>query len=140
MEWIDNPSPMQEHSSIESDDALVQYAMRNYDNPQCTGIEEFKEDLDKIRYLKRLFTMYKKDGDLRERLILNHLITFYNVFGIIPSTRMLFSRIPPEHHPALRSFMEFLNVYPMADHKEIPETDLRKVPVDISVRRKLERI
>lgn len=131
---------MEEVEPIDTDDAFVQYAMRHYDNPQCTGIDEFKEDLDKIRYLKRLFTMYKKDGDLRERLVLNHLITFYNVFGIVPSTRMLFSRIPVEHHPALRSFMEFLKVYPVQEANQVPEVNLRKVPVDINVRRKLEKI
>ena len=56
------------------DDAFIRYAMENYTNPQCSGFLEFREDLNRIRYLKRLFRRYKSSGELRERLILNHII------------------------------------------------------------------
>ena len=59
------------------------YAMKVYDNPQCKDVEEFYEDLNRIKYLKRLFKKYKSTGSLRERLILNHLIIFTKLHIII---------------------------------------------------------
>ena len=53
---------------------------KHYNNPQCVDVEEFNDDLRKIKYIKRLFNQYHTEGTLKERLILNHLIVFYNVF------------------------------------------------------------
>ena len=63
-----------------TEENFLMFAMREYNNMQCTDIEEFHDDLKKIKYIKRLFNIYKNDGQLKERLILNHLIVFYNVF------------------------------------------------------------
>ena len=63
-----------------NDDNFLMYSMREYSNMQCTAIEEFYDDLKKIKYIKRLFNIYTNTGQLKERLILNHLIVFYNVF------------------------------------------------------------
>ena len=59
---------------------FLMYSMKEYNNIQCVDIEEYYDDLKKIKYIKRLFNIYKNDGQLKERLILNHLITWYNVF------------------------------------------------------------
>lgn len=112
------------------------FAMKHYVNPQCSSIDEFHEDLNRIKYLKRLFRKYKTHGVLREQLILNHLIIFYNVFGILPGTRLLFSRIEPDLHPYLKTFIVFLNHLP----ESIPETDLLMIPVDIRIANKLRTI
>lgn len=63
-----------------TDDNFVIFAMRHYDNPQCHSVSEFEEDLKRFLYLKKLLCRYLKDGDFRERLILNHVIILYNVF------------------------------------------------------------
>ena len=34
------------------------FAIRHYDNPQCTSTEEFYEDIRRFRYLKRLLKRY----------------------------------------------------------------------------------
>ena len=73
-----------------NDENIIRFAMKNYDNPSCTGVDEFQEDFNRIKYIKRLFNRYQTSGTLRERLILNHIITIYNVFGMEASTRMLF--------------------------------------------------
>ena len=65
-----------------NDDNFLMFAMREYNNMQCTDIEEFYDDLKKIKYIKRLFNSYRNNGQLKERLILNHLIIFYNVFTL----------------------------------------------------------
>ena len=73
-----------------NDDNIVNFAMKNYNNPSCKNVEEFQEDFNRIKYIKRLFNRYHTSGVLRERLILNHIITFYNVFNITPSDENAF--------------------------------------------------
>lgn len=87
------------------------YAMHHYDNPQCYSLVEFEEDIKKFLYLKKLFGRYKNGGDLRERLILNHIIVLYNVFGDC-TTKMLFYKIDKECWPALITFLVYLNRMP----------------------------
>ena len=72
---------------------FLMFSMKEYNNIQCIDIEEFYDDLKKIKYIKRLFNIYLNDGQLKERLILNHLIVFYNVFPIQAGTRILFYKI-----------------------------------------------
>ncbi len=119
-----------------NDDNFLMFAMKHYDNPQCKNIEEFHEDMNRIKYLKRLFRKYKTSGVLRERLILNHLIIFTNVFGIEASSRLLFSRIEEDLHTYLKTFLIFLNSLP----ENIPETDLVMIPLDRRIITKLREI
>jgi len=102
------------------------FAMKVYENPQCKSVQEFHEDMNRIKYLKRLFKKYKSTGVLRERLILNHIIILYNVFGIQAATRILFTRLDKELHPILKTFLVFLHMFP----EKIPETDLVSIPLD----------
>ena len=92
------------------------YSMKEYNNMQCIDIEEFYDDLKKIKYIKRLFNIYLNDGQLKERLILNHLIVFYNVFPIQAGTRILFYKIEEQFWPMLKTFLIFL--YRMPDKIE----------------------
>ena len=86
--------------------------MREYNNMQCTDIEEFYDDLKKIKYIKRLFNAYKNNGLLKERLILNHLIIFYNVFTVHAGTRILFYKIEKDFWPILKTFLVYLDRMP----------------------------
>jgi len=87
------------------------YAMHNYDNPQCHSLDEFQEDLKKFLYLKKLISRYKKDNELRERLILNHIIVLYNVFGDA-TTNMLFYKIDEQSWDVLVTFLVYLERMP----------------------------
>lgn len=88
------------------------YAMKHYDNPHCRGVNEFNDDLKKFKYLKRLFRKYRAGGGLKERLILNHIIVIYNLFGVDAATNMLFFKIDKKYWPQLKSFLMYLNVMP----------------------------
>ena len=88
------------------------YAARHYENPQCYDTIEFYDDLKRIKYIRRLFNIYQESGELKERLILNHIIILYNVFGVIPATRMLFFKLF-EHKEQLKPFLVFLNFMPL---------------------------
>ena len=95
-----------------NDDTFLMYAMREYNNMQCTDIEEFYDDLKKIKYIKRLFNSYRNNGQLKERLILNHLIIFYNVFTLQAGTRILFYKIEKDFWPMLKTFLIYLDRMP----------------------------
>ncbi len=122
-----------------TEDNYTYFAMRSYCNPGCLSVDEFHEDLNRTKYLKRLFRRYQATGQLRERLILNHIIIFYNVFGVEPATRLLFFKIEEELHPLLKTFLVYLNYCP---EQTIPESkDLIGIPLDekvIEVLRKLD--
>lgn len=95
-----------------TDDTFNLYAMKFYDNPGCKGSAEFEDDLKRFRYLKRLFRKYRAGSGLKERLIINHLVVLYNLFGIEAATNMLFFKIDQKYWPQLKSFLLFLNVMP----------------------------
>ena len=88
------------------------YAMKEYNNPQSTEVEEFNDDLKKIKYIKRLLNQYVSEGVLMERLLLNHIIVFYNVFPTAAATRILFFKIEEKFWPILKPFLFYLNLMP----------------------------
>ncbi len=93
-----------------TEDTFLLYAAKHYENPQCHDIIEFEEDMKRFQYLRKLFSRYKQYGDLKERLILNHLIIIYNCFGT-KATGMLFLKLN-EYHEFLTPFIEYLNYLP----------------------------
>jgi len=103
-----------------NDSNFLVYAMHHYDNPQCHSLEEFDEDLKKFLYLKKLISRYKKDGELRERLILNHIIVLYNVFGDA-TTNLLFYKIDESCWDVLVTFLVYLERMP----EELPNYSIR---------------
>lgn len=94
-----------------NDDNFLMFAMKSYDSPNCI-MSEFEEDLKRIKYIKRLIKRYKTTGELKERLILNHLIILSNVFGTKNSVRMLFYKIDEEDYDILKTFLIFLEYMP----------------------------
>lgn len=88
------------------------FAAKHYENPQCYDTVEFYEDLNRIKYVIRLFKKYQKDSNLQERLILNHIVILNNVFGPSNVTRMLFLKVPPSMHSYLKEFLLFLGTLP----------------------------
>lgn len=98
------------HPDFIDDEAFILFAAKHYENPQCYGTEEFYDDLKRFKYLKRLFGKYSETGELRERLIINHLIILYNVFGNTATT-MLFYKLD-SYHSSLVPFLVFLNRLP----------------------------
>jgi hypothetical protein len=117
----------------------IMYAMKHYNNPQCMNIDEFYNDLKRIKYIKRLLIRYVSSGDLKERLILNHLIILYNSFGP-ETTKLLFFKIENQYWSQLKTFLVYLSYMPEilsgVDDKPILSTDIVLDPFIISVLRK----
>jgi len=94
-----------------TDDNFLIYAARHYDNPQCHSTEEFYDDLKRIKYIKKLITRYIETGELKERLILNHMIVLSNVFPAEHLSRILYFKVN-KYMRYLKPFMILLNVLP----------------------------
>jgi hypothetical protein len=93
------------------DENFTIYAMKSFDKPNCI-MSEFEEDLKRIKYVKRLIRRYRVTGEMKERLILNHLIVLSNVFGIEATVKMLFYKLDREDYDILKTFLIFLNFMP----------------------------
>lgn len=121
-----------------TESTFLLFASKYYDNPHCSDISEFEEDLKRFQYLRKLFGRYRQDNDLKERLILNHLIIIYNVFGP-EATNLLFMKLP-EYHEYLKPFVEYLNFMPM--YIEYDEIYLNKdnIQSDNFIKEKLKGI
>lgn len=96
------------------------YASQHYNNPECVDINEFKEDVNRFKYVKRLLSRYEAHNDLQERLILNHLIVIYNVFGIKAANRMLWYKIDENHWHYIKPFLVFLHYLPENEKVDVP--------------------
>jgi len=103
------------------------FAAKYYENAHCTDLLEFHDDLKRIRYIKRLFKKYEQTGELKDRLIFNHLIVLYNVFEHRASTRMLCFKLHDQLQ-YLKPFLMFLNYWRtdigLVDNKKIIDTDI----------------
>lgn len=123
---------------ILTESTFLLFASKHYDNPQCSDISEFEEDLKRFQYLRKLFGRYRQDNDLKERLILNHLIIIYNVFGL-EATNMLFMKLH-EFHECLKPFVEYLNFMPQIIHYEDVVLSTDNIVSDDSITEKLKGI
>tara|TARA_R110002074_G_scaffold7617_1_gene32245 strand:+ start:771 stop:1103 length:333 start_codon:yes stop_codon:yes gene_type:complete len=110
--------------------------MKMYENPQCKNIDEFYEDLDRIKYVKRLLFKYINRGVLRERLILNHIIVLTNLFGAPATSKMLFFKLDEDMFSALKTFLLYLNYLP----EELEEVQIKLIETDVYITRVLREV
>lgn len=120
--------------NVLNDKNFLLFAIKNYDNPQAVSKDDFDKDLNHFKYVKRHLKKYKKTGELKTHLLLNHFIMIYNVFGEA-ATPMLFYKIESELWSSLKSFIIFLNRLP-----EYPKTDIHDIQVDLDCLKELQKI
>lgn len=116
------------------DNNYMMFAVKHYDNPQAVTVEDFQEDLKKFKYIKRLLKRYRKTGELKTHLLLNHFICLYNVFGDA-ATPLLFFKIDDDLWPVLKTFLMFLQRIP-----EYPKSAYHDIPVDINCLKLLKKV
>ena len=104
-------------------------------------MSEFEGDLKRTKYLKRLFRRYKATKEIKERLVLNHIILLNNVFGPEATTRILFFRIDERDYSVLKTFLLFLNLLPK-EVKGINNINITtdEIPVDMEIAEILRKI
>tara|TARA_R110000851_G_scaffold318244_1_gene482015 strand:+ start:706 stop:1074 length:369 start_codon:yes stop_codon:yes gene_type:complete len=115
-----------------NDDNLLIFASRHYYNPKCIDVEEFYEDLNRFKYVKRLVNRYIESERLSDRLILNHLIVIFNVFGVEASIKILRFKLNNEHWKVIKPFLIFL--------KHIEPTDFIDIEMDDFIVQQLRKI
>jgi len=101
---------------------FMMYAIKHYENPQCEGEKEFHDDMKRFKYIKRLLKKYKISGELKERLLINHIIILRNLFGNEACVTLLLFKTQKEYLSTLRSFLFFLNM--------IREDELTNISLD----------
>ena len=123
-----------------TEDNIMLYAVKAYDKPNCI-MSEFNEDMKKLNYLKRLFRRYRKHGEMRERLVLNHIVVLYNLFGPEVTSRLLFYSMNKEDYGILKTYLVFLNIMPDKvrgiNGKDIISSDIR---IDMNIANELRNI
>ena len=108
------------------------YCMQHYDNPQCISTDEYNDDMKRFKYLKRHLNHYLAFGELKERLILNHLIVLNNLFGVEHAIRMLLYKIEEEYWPVLKTCLIYLEY--------VEENWKLEVPLDKEVINRLREL
>lgn len=121
-------------------DNVMIFALKAYDRPNCI-MSEFKEDLKRFNYLKKLFRRYRKFGEIKERLVLNHLVVLNNVFGPETATRLLFFKMSKDDYSALKTYLIFLSCMPervigIRGHDILSST----IPVDMQIAQTLRNL
>jgi hypothetical protein len=123
-----------------TNDNIMLYLVKAYDKPNCI-MSEFNDDMKRFNYLKRLFQRYRKYDELREQLVLNHLVVIYNVFGPEVAARALFFKIAKEDYSALKTYLIFINCMPEkirgVKGQDIISSD---IPVDMKIAEVLRQI
>ena len=117
-----------------NDDNFLIYAAKSYDRPHMLQ-SEFEEDINRLKYIKRLLRKYRQTDEFKERLILNHVIILANVFGVEAATNMLFFKIDEEDYPILKTILIYLNYLPthlkVTFHKYYVRQE--EIPVDLKI-------
>jgi len=123
-----------------TNDNIMLYAIKSYDKPNML-MSEFKEDMKRFNYLKRLFRRYRKDSDLKNQLILNHIVVLSNVFGAEVITRLLFFNMAREDYSAIKTYLLFLSHMPDVvlgiRGQNLLSSD---IPVDMNIANTLRKI
>ena len=92
-------------------DNWLLFAQQNYDNPTLEKEEEFYDDIKRFKYLKRLFRKYEIVGDIKIRLVLNHLVVLQNVFGVEVAVTLLLYKIDKKYWSILKTVLKHLDYY-----------------------------
>lgn len=123
---------------ILSDETYILFAARAYHNVSCQSLDEFEDDLAHTIHIKKILTKYSSTGEIKTRLIVNHLISFFNVFDNLAAVQILFFKIPPKHHTVLKTVLVSINRCP--DFLKLADgNDLREIAIDDRLLVKISR-
>jgi len=125
-----------EFKQIDTENFLI-YATKMYDNPHCSSVEEFNDDLRRFSSVKRLLLrLTRNDETVNIRMLLNHILILTNVFGNSAAVRLIYVYCPPETYSFLSSIFSFLKILP----ESIPEVKLNKIALNTPIIDKLNSL
>jgi hypothetical protein len=128
-------------NEILTDHNFLLFCAKHYDNSRYVSTEEFVEDLNRIKYIKKLITRYVENGDLKERLILNHIIILNNCFGPEALCKILYLKLKPQMK-YVKPFLVLLNLLPEKIYNVSDETvvDTNLIDMDTVIVNKLRKV
>jgi len=115
-------------------DNFIYFAIRHYENPNTSTQEEFEEDLNRFKYVKRWMKKYHESGTINIHLLLNHIMIIINCWNDA-AVPMLFHKVDPEYWSYLKTFLIFLNRLP-----KYPKTALDDIEIDLNIYKILKGI
>lgn len=133
MRMIEHNFPLTEHN-------FLNYCIKNYDNPNCTSIKDFQDDLKHRKYIKKLLNKYNDTGELKDRHILNHIIILNNVFGSPATAKIIFYKLEKSLYPAIKTFLLFLGLMPDQIRIETGTINNEDIDLDLKVVECLRKI
>ncbi len=98
------------YDKLTNENFLV-FCAQHYNGNKYYTTEEFIEDLNRVKYIKKLITRYVENNDLKERLLLNHIIILCNVFGPTITCKILYLKLKPQMR-YVKPFLILLNILP----------------------------
>jgi hypothetical protein len=124
-----------------TDKNFLLYCASHYDNVEYASTEDFLEDLNRIKYIKKLITRYIEYGELKERLILNHIIILNNCFGPEVLNRVLYLKLKPQMK-YIKPFLILLEIMPDKIYNVNDETviDTNMIEMDLNIVDKLRKV
>lgn len=102
------------------------YAAKYYDNPYCFNEDEFHEDLKKISTIMRMISWSNNGEEVNIHLLVNNVISFYNVFEHHAASHLLEHKMKDIHFPKINSVLYYLTL-PLIGSKEYDILFHRKI-------------
>jgi hypothetical protein len=124
-----------------NDSNFMLFCAKHYDNSKYASTEELYEDLSRIKYIKKLITRYTQDNDLKERLILNHIIILNNCFGPEALNKILYLKLK-DQMKYVKPFLIMLNILPEKIHNVNNEVviDTNTIEMDQGIIKRLRKV
>ena len=92
-----------------SESEFLQFAFHKYDNPHLASVDEFEADIKRITYINNLINRYHVDPtDLKDRLIINHIVILSNCFTVEGAIKMLYFKISEQNIPLMETFLFYM--------------------------------
>jgi len=128
------------YEKLTNDNYLI-FCAQHYNGSKYYTTEEFVEDLNRVKYIKKLVTRYIENDDLKERLILNHIIVLNNCFGPEITCKILYLKLKSQMR-YVKPFLVLLNILPEkiynVDNQETIDTDV--IDMDQNIITKLRKV
>ena len=124
-----------------TDANFILFCAAHYNNAEYASTEDFIEDLNRIKYIKKLITRYIEYGELKERLILNHIIVLNNCFGPDILCKIMYLKLNSQLK-YIKPFLILLNILPDKIYNVGVdfEIDTNLIEMDLDIVAKLRKV
>lgn len=94
-------------------DKFFMFAAKAYNNPCFCSIDDFKSDLKRIKYIKKLLNKYIETGEFKESLLLGHFVVLSNMFDSYSLAILIFNQLDVKYYSSVKTFLHFLSYVPI---------------------------